>query len=385
LDVDTDNNLNTRAPFDGAAGATAFTDDDDVANTAVINNFGADDFITFDAPFNGANRVSFANIDFDGDGIANDLAITTNKNGTVSDLILRNVLTNEAAQGVILDEATAEAAIGAGFDNFRTTTQSAAPTNVSLDVDNDNNLTSIFTIATAANTGTFNFTDDFAVANTVLVNDFGADDTLTFNTAVSNVSFASGDFDNDGVADDLRITTNNGGVVSDIILANSVSPNVVVFSEATAEAAVGNGADNFLFNGTVTPPPPPPPAGTTVQALEVDNDNNLSTYRNFDAGLDGFRFTDDADAPNTTTITNFGNNDRIVLEAGNTYSFANVDFNQDGTAGDLAIIINKNGTVSEVVLLGAVDPNAFFTTDVAAEAALNLKLGTTGIDYFSFA
>jgi hypothetical protein len=37
------------------------------------------------------------------------------------------------------------------------------------------------------------------------------------------------------------------------------------------------------------------------------------------------------------------------------------------------------------VLLGAVDPNAFFTTDVAAEAALNLKLGTTGIDYFSFA
>ncbi|NJC05711.1 VCBS repeat-containing protein [Sphingomonas kaistensis] len=378
LDVDGDNNLNTRQVFDGGATDYNFTDDDDVANTVVINNFGADDYITFDAPFNGAGRVAFANIDFDGDGIANDIAITTNKGGVVSDIILRNAISDAAAGGVISDEAGAEAAIGAGFDNFRTTTQSVVPTAASLDVDNDNNVTSIYTLPVAANTGSFAYTDDFAIANTVLVRDFGADDTLTFNTSIGNVSFGSGDFDGDGVADDLRIATNNGGVVSDIILANAVAPDTVVFNEATAEAAVGNGADNFLFNGTVVTPPTQP-VGNTTANLDIDNDGNLLSARVFDASTDGFRFTDDADVANTVVILNLGTNDRIILETGNLYSFTNSALDADGLANDLIVTLNKGGVVSEITIKDAVDPNAFVSNEAQAEAALG------GIDYFQFA
>jgi VCBS repeat-containing protein len=378
LDVDSDNNLNTRQVFDGAATGFDFTDDDDVANTVVINNFGgADDIITFDAPFNGAGRVSFANVDFDGDGIANDLQITTNKGGVVSDIVLRNVVAD--ANSVVFDEATAEAAVGAGFDNFRTTTQSAVPTGASLDVDSDGNLTSRFTLPVAANTGTFAYTDDASFGNTVRVNDFGSDDTLTFNSAVANVSFTSGDFDNDGVADDLRITTNNGGVVSDIVLANSVAANAVVTSAASAEAAIGAGVTNFIFNGTVIAPPAPPPAGNTVQSLDADNDGNINTARVFDAGTDGFRFTDDADVANTVIILNLGNNDRIILETGNLYSFTNGAQDADGIPNDLIVTLNKGGVVSEIVIKDVVDPNAFVSNEAQAEAALG------GIDYFQFA
>jgi VCBS repeat-containing protein len=385
LDVDGDNNLNTRQSFDGAAGPSAFTDDDDVANTAVINNFGADDFLTFDAPFNGANRVAFANIDFDGDGVANDLAITTNKGGVVSDLILRNVLSAADAAGVISTEAAAEAAIGAGFDNFRTTTQSTAPTAASLDVDSDSNLTSIFTLPVSANTGTFAYTDDFTFANTVLVRDFGADDTLTFNTALANVSFASGDFDADGVADDLRITTNNGGVVSDIILADSVAAGVFVSTEAQAEAAIGNGADNFLFNGAVVPPPPPPPAGTTAANLDIDGDGNATTRQLFNAGTDGFAFTDSADVNSLVTIVNFGSNDRITFTGATVASYTNTDFDNDGSANDLFITINKGGVVSDIIIKDVVSPQAFVQDEASANAALNAALGTGTVDYFSFA
>ena len=381
LDIDSDNNLNTVQVFNAGTTDFGFTDDDDVANRVRIDGFGADDFITFDAPFSGTGAVSFTNGDFDGGGTPNDLRITTNKGGVVSDIIIANVVDPTA---VVFSEATADAAV-AGTDNFRTTTQSATPTAVSLDVDNDSNTTSRFTIATIANTGTFNFTDSATFANTVLVRDFGGDDTLTFNTAQANVSFTSGDFDADNIADDVRITVNNAGTVSDIVLTNAVAANAVVTSFASAEAAIGAGVANFVFNGTVITPPAPPPAGTTVANLDIDTDNNLNTYRVFDAGTDGFRFTDDADTANSVEIINFGTNDRIVLEAGNTYSFTNTARDADGIANDLRITINKGGTVSDIYIKDVVDPSGVVFNEATAEQALNTRFGSGNVDYFSFA
>lgn len=382
--TDTDNNPATRDIFTLLNTDFVITDDQTVANNSEIRNFGADDVIVFNAPFSGTGAVSFTNIDFNGDGLANDLRITTNNNGVVSDTILVNVITDPNA--AVFSEETAEAAV-AGTDNFRTTTQSATPTAVSLDVDNDGSTTSRFTVSTVANTGTFNFTDDANFANNVLVRDFGADDRLTFNTAQSNVSFFSGDLDGDGVADDVRITVNNGGTVSDIVLTNAVAANTAVTSFATAEAAIGNGVQNFFFNGTVIAPPAPPPAGTTVANLDIDNDSNLETYRVFDASTDGFRFTDDANVPNSVEIINFGTNDRIVLEAGNTYSFTNVARDADGLANDLRITINNlsNGGVSDIFIKDVVDPNAFVFNETTAEQALNARFGSGSVDYFSFA
>lgn len=248
-----------------------------------------------------------------------------------------------------------------------------------LDVDSDANLTTRFAITTNAGTGAFTFTDDDDVANTVRVNGFGADDTLIFDAGVSSVAFSNIDADGDGVANDLSITINKNGTVSDILLANSVDPNLIIFDEAGAEAAIGAGADNFRFGGVSTPPPVTGPVGQTAQGIDVDNDNNLNTYRLFDAGTDGFTFRDDADIANSVQIINLGPNDRIVLETGNTYAFANIDFDGDGLANDLQVIANKNGTVSDIIIKNAVDPNALVFNEATAEQALG------NVDYFSFA
>jgi hypothetical protein len=142
---------------------------------------------------------------------------------------------------------------------------------------------------------------------------------------------------------------------------------------------------NFVFNGTVIAPPAPPPAGTTGANLDVDNDNNLNTRRVFDAGTDGFRFTDDADVANFVSIINFGANDRVVLEAGNTYSFTNRDLDGDGDADDLQITLNKNGTVSDIFILDVVSSSAAVFNEASAEQAVNARFGTNNVDYFSFA
>jgi VCBS repeat-containing protein len=239
LDVDTDDSLLTRAVFDADATDFAFTNDDDVAKTVVINNFGADDFITFDAPFNGSNAVSFASTDFDGDDQANDLVITANKGGVVSDIVIRNVV---SANAVIFDEASAEAAV-AGADNFRTTTQGTI-VNQSLDVDNDSSLDTASVID--AGIDGFRFTDDADMANNVQIIKFGSDDRIVFETG-ANVSFVGSDADNDGLEDDLLITVEKGGVISEIALKDVIEPDAVVFNEVTANAAIGGGIDYFSF------------------------------------------------------------------------------------------------------------------------------------------
>jgi VCBS repeat-containing protein len=379
LDVDDDSNLGTRyLAYDAGPTDFAFTDDDDVANTVVVDNFGADDYIIFDAPFDGsAGGASFANIDFDGDGLANDLAISVNKNGVVSDIILRDAVDPNA---VIFTEAQAEAAIGAGFENFRTTTESTV-VSASLDVDNDSNIGTRFTIPQLANTATFNFTDDDDVANTVLVRGFGGDDTITFDApfdgSAGGVTFANIDFDGDGLANDLAISSNKNGVVSDIILLDAVDPNLVISSEAQAEAAIGGGTENFI-SGAVPPPPPPPPPAQTAASLDQDNDGNLGTYFTIDAGNDGFAFSDDAQTANSVRIINFTSDDRIVFESGSAPTFANIDADGDGLANDLQIDTIDNGIVSTIILVDAVDPSAIIFSEAMAENAL-------GFDAFNFA
>ena len=249
---------------------------------------------------------------------------------------------------------------------------------VNLDIDDDANLNTVRVFDGAA--AATNFTDSAGTANLVVINNFGADDYITFDAAFTGSgrpSFTSGDFDNDSVADDLRITTNINGVLSDIVLTNVVTAGVLVFDEATADAAVFAGADNFRTSATTTTPPPP--VGATAQALEADDNTNPNDYRTFDAGTGSFRFTDDADAANNAIIVGLGNNDQIVLEAGNTYSFTSGDRDGDGLANDITVTINKGGVFSELIIKDAVVNNNLVFNEATAEQALG------GIDYFSFA
>lgn len=248
---------------------------------------------------------------------------------------------------------------------------------VNLDIDDDANLNTVRVFDGGA--GAVNFTDSDDVANLVVINNFGQDDFITFDAAFTGngrPSFASGDFDNDNVADDLRITTNINGVVSDIVLTNVVTAGALVFDEATADAAVA-GTDNF--RSSATPTTPTTPVGATAQALEADDNTNPNDYRTFNAASGSFRFTDDADAANNAIIVGLGNNDQIVLEAGNTYSFTSGDRDGDGLANDITVTINKGGVVSELILKDAVVNNNLVFSEATAEQALG------GIDYFSFA
>lgn len=246
----------------------------------------------------------------------------------------------------------------------------------SLDVDDaTNNPATLYVLPVSADTGSFAYTDLSGTANTVQVNGFGADDYITFDlpfTGANKVSFTSGDFDNDGASDDLSITTNVNGVVSDIVLTNVVAPGALVFDEASADAAVA-GADNFRT--TASAPPPPvvvDPVGTTAQSLDADDNSNPNDSRIFDAGTGSFRFTDDADVANNAVIINLSTNDQIVLEAGNQYSFTS-------SASDIIVTINKGGIVSELVIKDAIVNPGLVFDEASAEKALG------NINYFSFA
>nr|WP_314443622.1 Ig-like domain-containing protein [uncultured Sphingomonas sp.] len=246
LDVDSDDDLNTPEVFDAADGDFIFSDDDDIENTVIIDNFGDDDVISFDAPFAGANQVAFANVDYDGDGIANDLEIAINKNGDVSSIILRNVLTDEQAEGIISNEAEAEAAIGVGFDNFRSTADDGTvvtppgDTAASLDFDSDNN-TNTAQLFDAGTDG-FAFTDDADIESEALIVNFGADDRITFldTTESSRPAYTNDALDGDGLANDLIITFNKGGTSSSIVIKDVVSPDAFIFDEEGANAEINS-------------------------------------------------------------------------------------------------------------------------------------------------
>jgi len=107
LDTDSDNNLNTAQVFDAAEGDFVFTDDSSVGSNVIIRNFEEGDTISFTAPEGTEIRMTTGADD------ENDLEISFNLNGVENTIVLDNVLTGD--EGFILDEATAEAALGYDF------------------------------------------------------------------------------------------------------------------------------------------------------------------------------------------------------------------------------------------------------------------------------
>jgi VCBS repeat-containing protein len=252
--------------------------------------------------------------------------------------------------------------------------------NIDIDVDNDQNLNTRRVFDAGA--GAYNFSDSANISNTVLINNFSDDDYLTFEAIpyeAGTIKFSNVDFDGDGLANDLLVTINKGGVVSDIVLADAVDPSSLIVDRTTAEAAIGPGLVNFRFGTDATPASSPLPVGNTTLSLDVDNDNDLSTYRVFDASTDGFRFTDDDRVANTVLILNFGTDDRIVFRSGADVSFSSDDFDEDGLANDLIITTNVSGVESRIVIKDVVSHQAIIFNEATAEAALG------HIDYFQWA
>ena len=112
--ADNDGNPNTPNLVSAAGDDFLFTDDAAVGSYTIITGFGEGDLIEFSE---GA-EISYST----GPDDANDLQIIVNDGGTVSEIILDDVLADDA--GFIFNEATAEAAVG--FD-FISTAEPAAP------------------------------------------------------------------------------------------------------------------------------------------------------------------------------------------------------------------------------------------------------------------
>jgi len=228
LDDDNDANAVTVASIAATAAADAYKENANVANSVKIVGFGAGDTITVSNASTSAYSFS---------SVGTDLKISYNNAGVVNDITLAGVVTAGTFIGSELD---AETALGRDF--FKDATSGTTGT-TSLDVGTDASRTAL-----SGSTGAVTFSDSASVAGNVRISGFGIDDVIRVTGATaSQYSFTSGDFDNDGSADDLSIVYNAGsGVVNDIQILNVVSPSDFVFDSASAIKAVGF---NFITFG----------------------------------------------------------------------------------------------------------------------------------------
>jgi hypothetical protein len=149
-------------------------------------------------------------------------------------------------------------------------------------------------------------------------------------------------------------------VINQITLTGTVPANSFIFSEATAEAALGY--DFFLSNAAAVP-------GQPAASNTIDGAGSQPTYSAANAAV---TFTENAGTPNTTTITSFTADDRIVVQGANSgYSFSN-------NGSDLVISFANNGVINQITLQGAINQNAFVFNEASAEAAI-------GADFFRYA
>lgn len=249
---------------------------------------------------------------------------------------------------------------------------------VSLDVDSDG------TIATAepfsAADGDIAFTDSAAIESNAEITGFGVGDTIQVDEDTSNYSFTSTDDGSSATLDDLVISINNNGIVSQITLQDVIPDGTLVFDEASAETAVG--AD-FFTDGppppppAPTPPPPPPGTGGAVDG-DVDDDAMPSTPVVFDAGGDALIFTDNVATASNFVIQNAGADDFVQILGGDPSSYS---YTSSGT--DLIVSFNNNGDVNQIVVEDAVLEGALIFDEASAEAALgnNFNNGMP-IDFF---
>lgn len=226
LDDDDDANPVTAAIINATSAADSFTEDASVANTARVVGFGAGDTITV----SGASASAYS---FSSKGT--DLEITYNNAGVVNTIVLANVI---SAGTYIGSEFDAETALGRDF--FKDATSENAR-NTSLDIGDASARVSL----SGAN-GSVTFTESASVGSSVVISNFGIDDLIRVN-GPDNYDYTTGDFDNDGAADDLSIVYNAGaGVINDIQILNVVSPSDYVFDKNSAVSAVGF---NFITFG----------------------------------------------------------------------------------------------------------------------------------------
>lgn len=312
-----------------------YVDNSAVATDVVITHFAAGDTIEVTGD---AAAYSFT-------AIGDDLEISFNNTqaGVNNVILLKDV---GAGNGFIDDEATAELVLGRDFFHALTapgnTGDGVAVANGNLDDDNDANVqTTAITDAAGSNVA---FTEDANIANSVLVKNFAAGDTITVsNAALSAYSFTA-------VGDDVVISYLKGAITNEIVLQGvAKTATGVIDSVDDVEALLGAGGAGFF---KAAPAPTPGTGGGvnpgTTQSIDV---GSIGASVTKDAGTGSIKFVDTIAVGTDVIIQHFTNDDRIQTNAtlaSQSYSFSV----STDDAKDLVIEFNNTDAgVSNVIVL----------------------------------
>jgi len=344
----------TATTYSAAGDIFHFTDNSGQKTNAIITGMTSGDTVD----------VTGASSDYSFTSVGSDIQITYNNTtaGVLNVIVLKGI----AGNSFISDEASAEAA--AGFNFFNAATQPSgsgssgtAGAGGNLDADSDANT---LTQATVTAAGANSFTEDANVANSVKINGFGSDDTIT----VSNASTSAYSFTSLGT--DLQISyTTSAGVVNDITLAGVIAAGTFIGSEADAEAALGR--DFFKTSA--------PQESASSTSIDVGTASTTATVSGAGAAI---TFTDDATKNSFVKITNFtaGDSIRVTGATEGQYSFSSSDLDGDGSADDLSISYSDTGlgVVNDIQILNAVSPSAFIFDKATAVSAVGFNFITFG-------
>jgi hypothetical protein len=334
LDIDADNDQTSAEAFDAGTGAVSFIDDNQVGSNAVIANFSNGDSIRFLNAFDGVNFTS----------IGTDLLISAISAGGAANLVR---LTDVVDAGdFILDEASAEAAVG--FDFF------APQGPLSLDFDSDGDTSTVQSFTAAGRR--FSFTDSALISSNAEIEGFGTDDHITvLNATPDGVNFSS-------TGADLIVSfIGSNGFANLIFVRDVVEATDFVFNEATAEAAVG-----FDFLSLAAPSLP------TEASIDVDSDADPDTAERFDATTGEFIFLDVAELASNAEIAGLSPDDKIRVS-----NIVSDDISFTAEATDVVIsFVTDAGVMNQIRLLDAIDVGDMVSNEVSAEAAV-------GFDFFS--
>jgi hypothetical protein len=314
-----------------------YTDDSAKATNAVITNFTQGDTIEVTGLSSSYNFTSGPA------GALDDLIITFNNTaaGASNVITLKNV---GASKGFIQDEVTAELVLG--FDFFKalasppTAGDGKAIQNGNLDDDDDANvLTFAVTDAAGSNVA---FTEDANIANSALIKNFAAGDTIALSNVAAITTYSA-----TARGDDIVISYLNGTLKSEIVLAGSAKGVTSIIDDV--------GDINTIFGANTIKLGPPPVVDFPGTATNIDVGTTGVAPTVINAGTGSLSLNDTPGIATNVLIQNFTSDDRVkTTAAAGVYTFA-VSNDPGNIDHDLIISFNNTATgVNNVIVLDEV-------------------------------
>lgn len=189
------------------------------------------------------------------------------------------------------------------------------------------------------------FVDDASITSHAVISGFGSNDAIAMTPwAESYLSVSS-------QGTDVQLTLNRSGLISSIKLLGIVNSGQIIFDVNSFNALpVGD----ITFNGA-----------QMLQSSSLDSrGGSLSAPATANASIGQYAYTDDALISSAVNVTGFGANDSLTfLNA----SAADLSISSQGTS--VSLVINKEGVVSSVTLVGVL-PTGGLVYDVSSFNAL---------------